>query len=103
VSWVDENGPLRRHHGILAEIVLERSARQNPAETLQPPGHHDPDELIVLTVWPDHETFDAWINTPDRDRLTASATHQAVEFGPITRHDLGAGYLADALSAGGLP
>lgn len=104
LAWIDENGPLRREHGILAEVVLERAQRQNPAKTLQPESSdHDPDELVVITLWPEHDTFDAWINTPDRDRLTASPTHDAVEYRPITRYDVVGGYLADALPTGGQP
>jgi hypothetical protein len=55
--------------------------------------------LIVITAWPDHDTFDAWIATPDRDRLTASPTHAAVEFRPLTRYVVVGGYLADAITA----
>jgi transcriptional regulator with XRE-family HTH domain len=25
----------------------------------------------VITIWPNHEVFDAWIATPERDELTA--------------------------------
>ncbi len=105
LSWIDDNGDLRRQHGILAELVLERSARQNPTKTLQPEEDREPDELVVITVWPDHDTFDAWIDTPDRDRLTASPTHEAVEFRPLVRYDLVGGYLADAITSatGGQP
>ncbi len=104
LSWIDDNGDLRRQHGILAELVLERSPRQNPTKTLQPEDDGEPDELVVITVWPDHDTFDAWIDTPDRDRLTASPTHEAVEFRPLVRYDLVGGYLADAITSapGGL-
>jgi hypothetical protein len=31
--------------------------------------------------------------TADRDRLTASAVHQAVDYRPLTRYDLAGGYL----------
>lgn len=104
LSWIDDNQALRRQHGILAEIVLERSLRQNPAKTLQSTEVDvDPDELVVITAWPGHDTFDAWIDTPDRDRLTASPTHQAVEFRPLTRYDTIGGYLADTLTTGGQP
>ncbi len=105
LSWIDDNGELRRQHGILAELVLERSPRQNPAKTLQPEEVGEPDELVVITVWPDHDTFDALIDTPDRDRLTASPTHEAVEFRPLVRYDLVGGYLADAITSatGGQP
>ena len=97
MAWIDDNAELRRQHGILCEVVLARSPRQNPAKTLQPDDDADPDELVVITGWPDHDTFDAWIDTPDRDRLTASPTHEAVEFRPLTRYDLVGGYGADAL------
>ena len=48
---------------------------------------------MVVTVWPDHATFDAWIATPERDALTASEVHQAVDYRPITRYDVVGGYL----------
>jgi heme-degrading monooxygenase HmoA len=97
-DWIDNNGALRRQHGILAELVVARAVRQNPAKSLQSSdGTSDPDEYVVLTAWRDHDTFDAWINTPDRDRLTASPTHEAVEYRPITRYDVIGGYLADTL------
>lgn len=48
---------------------------------------------MVLTVWPSHEVFDAWIATPHRDALTANEVHQAVSYRPITRHDVSGGYL----------
>ncbi len=100
LAWIDENAELRRQHGILAELVLARSPRQNPAKTLQPDDiDADPDEYIMITAWPDHDTFDAWIDTPDRDRLTASPTHEAVQFHPLTRYDAIGGYLADMLAA----
>ena len=63
------------------------------------PDDGDPEELVVITGWPDHEAFDAWIDTPDRDRLTASPDHEAVEFRPLTRYDVIGGYGADALAA----
>ena len=50
-----------------------------------------------MTAWPDHATFDAWIETPDRDRLTASANHEAVEFHPLTRYDVIGGYVAGTI------
>jgi hypothetical protein len=96
--WIDENADLRRRHGIACELVLARSPRQNPAKTLQPDDGGDPEELVVITGWPDHDTFDAWIDTPERDRLTASPTHEAVEFRPLTRYDVIGGYGADALT-----
>ena len=78
--------------------MLARSPRQNPAKALQPDEGGTAEELVVITGWPDHDTFDAWIDTPERDRLTASATHEAVEFRPLTRYDVIGGYGADALT-----
>ena len=93
-AWIDDNAAVRRSHGIVFEYVLRTSTRQNPANTFQPDTAVpvDAEELVVITAWPDHDTFDAWINTPDRDRLTASAVHAAVEFRPITRLDVIGGY-----------
>ena len=48
---------------------------------------------MVITVWPDDATFDAWIATPERDALTASDVHQAVGYQPITRYTVAGGYL----------
>ena len=79
LAWIDENRELRQAHGILAELVLEPS--EGAAET------------VVVTAWPSHEVFDAWIATPDRDRLTTSDTHRAVEYHPITRYEVVGGYL----------
>jgi hypothetical protein len=95
LSWLEQNRTLRQAHGILLEIVLERSPRQNPEKTLQPPAAApDTDgNLIIVTAWASHDTFDAWIHTPDRDRLTVSDVHSSVEFGPITRFDVAGGYL----------
>ena len=33
LAWIDENRKLRQEHGILFELVLGRSSRQNPAKT----------------------------------------------------------------------
>lgn len=98
LAWIDENAALRRQHGIFCELVLARSPRQNPAKTLQPADEHDPEELLVITGWPDHDTFDAWIDTPARDRLTVSPTHKSVEFRPLTRYDIVGGYIADTFA-----
>ena len=94
MQWIDDNATVRREHGIVFEYVLHTATRQNPANTLQPDSTvpADDDELVVITAWPDHDTFDAWINTPDRDRLTASTVHTTVEFRPITRLDVIGGY-----------
>jgi heme-degrading monooxygenase HmoA len=79
LAWIAEGRAIRQQHGILAELVCE------PAE----PGG----ETVVITVWPSHEVFDAWIATPHRDALTASEVHQAVSYRPITRYEVAGGYL----------
>jgi heme-degrading monooxygenase HmoA len=89
LDWIAEGRAVREAHGILAEWVLE------------PPGGGD--ELTVVTVWPSHELFDTWIATPERDALTASEVHQAVEYGPIVRHDVIGGYTAASLPEEVLP
>lgn len=114
-AWIQANRTVRERHGILLELVLDRSPRQNPPKAAQPSPPPTPAatsasaptdagdavaEAVVVTAWASHDAFDAWINTPDRDRLTASPVHQAVSFGPITRYDLTGGYLnLDALRA----
>lgn len=75
---------MRESHGILGEWVLE-------------PAGGDGD-TVVVTVWPSHETFDTWIASAERDALTASAVHQAVEYRPIARFDVVGGYTAAALA-----
>lgn len=102
LGWIDENRDLRESHGILFELVLQRSGRQNPAKTLRPadPDQNTDEQLIVVTAWASHEAFDTWIDTPERDRLTASDVHGSVRYGPITRYDVAGGYLnVDGLSA----
>lgn len=79
LTWIDEGRAVRQAHGILAELVCEPSSGDG--------------DTVVITIWPDHETFDAWIATPERDSLTASDVHHAVDYRPITRHDVAAGYL----------
>jgi heme-degrading monooxygenase HmoA len=79
LAWIAEGRAVREAHGILAELVLEPSGGDG--------------ETVVLTIWASHEVFDAWIATPERDRLTASDVHQAVSYQPITRHDVAGGYL----------
>jgi heme-degrading monooxygenase HmoA len=79
LAWIRDGRGVREAHGILAELVLE------PAS--------DDGETVVITIWPSHEVFDAWIATPERDQLTASEIHQAVEYRPITRYDVVGGYL----------
>ena len=87
LAWIAEGRAIREAHGIVAELVCEPTS--------------DDADTVVITMWPDHATFDAWIATPERDALTASDVHRAVEYHPITRYDVVAGYvnldgLADA-------
>ena len=84
LAWITAGRAVREAHGILAEWVLEPSAAEG--------------DTVVVTVWPSHEVFDAWIATPERDALTASQVHQAVEYRPITRYQEVGGYTAAALT-----
>jgi len=84
LQWIADGRAVREAHGLLAEWILE-------------PSDGDGDTLVV-TVWPSHEVFDAWIATPERDALTASDAHQAVEYRPITRYDAVGGYTAATLA-----
>ena len=79
LDWIAEGRRVRQDHGILAELVLEPASGEG--------------DTVVITIWPSHEVFDAWIATPDRDRLTASDVHAAVDYRPITRYDVVGGYL----------
>jgi heme-degrading monooxygenase HmoA len=79
LAWIADGQAVREEHGILAALVLEPSDGEG--------------ETVVITAWPSHEVFDAWIATPERDRLTASDVHQAVDYRPITRYDVVGGYL----------
>ena len=101
LAWIEENRSVREANGILFELVIQRSARQSTSKVLQPedePG--DAEDGLVITTWASHEAFDAWIETPDRDLLTASDMHSAVTYGPITRYDTVGGYLnLDGLAA----
>jgi heme-degrading monooxygenase HmoA len=85
LAWIDEGRTIREQHGILAELVCQPSTATSRSEEVE--------ELVVITVWPSHEVFDAWIATPHRDALTASDVHQAVIYRPITRYDVPGGYL----------
>src|SRR2546430_11803183 len=87
LDWIAEGRAVRQAHGILAEWVLQSAGGG---------------EFVVVTVWPSHEVFDAWIATPDRDRLTASVVHQAVDYRPITRYD-GVGGYTNVGGLAGLP
>src|SRR5437660_385284 len=78
LEWIADGQAVREAHGLLAEWVLDPSTGDG--------------EMVVVTVWPSHEVFDAWIATPERDALTASDVHGAVEYRPITRYDLVGGY-----------
>lgn len=78
LDWIAGNRSVREAHGILLELVLE------PA---------DGGETVVITAWPSHEVFDAWIATKERDRLTASDVHRSVEYRQLTRYDVVGGYL----------
>lgn len=84
LEWIAQGRAVREAHGILAEWVLEPSAGEG--------------ETVVVTVWPSHQVFDAWIATPERDALTASEVHGAVDYQPITRYDTVGGYTAAALA-----
>lgn len=79
LDWIGENRAVRQSHGILGELVLEPTDAEGPT--------------VVVTIWPSHEVFDAWIATPERDRLTSSEVHQAVRYQPITRYEVAGGYL----------
>jgi heme-degrading monooxygenase HmoA len=87
LRWIADGRAVREAHGLLAEWVLE------PSDT----DGDGPGDTFVITVWPSHEVFDAWIATPERDALTASDVHQAVEYRPITRYDLVGGYTTKEL------
>jgi heme-degrading monooxygenase HmoA len=50
LAWIDAGRVIREQHGILAELVCEPAV----------PGG----DTVVITMWPSHEVFDAWIATP---------------------------------------
>ena len=79
LAWISEGRAVREAHGILAELVCEPTSGDG--------------DTVVITIWPDHATFDAWIATPERDALTASDVHCAVDYHPITRYDVVGGYV----------
>ena len=62
------------------------STASSPSSSSNPPRRGG--DTVVITVWPSHEVFDAWIATPHRDALTASEVHQAVDYRPITRYEV---------------
>ena len=82
LAWIGEGRAVREAHGILAELVLEPTSGDG--------------DTVVITIWPSHAVFDAWIATPERDRLTASEVHRFVEYRPITRYDVVGGYVNSA-------
>ena len=84
LAWIAEGRAVREAAGILAEWVLEPATGDG--------------ETVVITVWPSHEMFDAWIATPEREALTASDVHQSVEYRPITRYDVAGGYITATLA-----
>jgi len=79
LAWIEAGRAIREAHGILAELVVEPSDGRG--------------QTVVITVWPSHEVFDAWIATPERDALTDFEVHRAVEYRPIIRYDLAGGYV----------
>ena len=80
LAWIAAGRPVREAHGILGELVLEPITGAGAGDT------------VVVTIWPSHDVFDAWIATPERDALTASDVHRSVDYRPITRYDLVGGY-----------
>jgi heme-degrading monooxygenase HmoA len=89
LAWITDGQAIREAHGLLAEWVSQ------PLD--------GGDELTVVTVWPSHDVFDAWIATPERDALTDSDVHRSVEYRPITRCDAVGGYTATGLALEVLP
>jgi len=79
LAWIAAGRHIRQQHGILAELVCAPGAGTG--------------DTVVITAWPSHAVFDAWIATPHRDALTASDVHQAVTYQPITRYEVPGGYL----------
>jgi hypothetical protein len=86
LAWIAAGRTVRVQHGILGELVV-----RNAEDDLE---FRRDIEYVVITLWPSHEVFDAWIATPYRDALTASEVHQAVSYRPITRYELAGGYLS---------
>jgi heme-degrading monooxygenase HmoA len=88
LAWIEAGRTIRQQHGILAELVCQPHTTRDDAG-----DGGDAEEMVVMTMWPSHEVFDAWIATPHRDALTASDVHRAVTYRPITRYDVPGGYL----------
>jgi len=86
LAWIAAGRTIRRQHGILAELVCRPVAVTTAGSDV---------EYVVITIWPSHEVFDAWIATPYRNALTASDVHRAVDYHPIARFDMVGGYLME--------
>jgi heme-degrading monooxygenase HmoA len=79
LAWIRDGRAVRVAHEILAELVVEPTSGDG--------------DTVVIKIWPSHEAFDAWIATPERNQLTASDVHPAVEYRAITRYDVAGGHL----------
>ena len=78
LEWIAEGRHVRQAHGILAELVCE------PTSVRARRRHHHLARPRHLRRLDRH---------PRTDALTASEVHQAVDYRPITRHDVVGGYL----------
>ena len=87
LAWIAQGRAVREAHGILAELLLEPTSVDG--------------DTVVVTIWPSHEVFDAWIATPERDALTASDVHRSANYRPIVRYEIPGGYLNLAALAAG--
>ncbi len=83
LAWIAQGRAVREAHGILAELVLEPPSGKGGTVG----------ETVAVTIWPSHEVLDAWIATPERAALSASAAPRAVDCHPLTRYDVAGGYL----------
>jgi heme-degrading monooxygenase HmoA len=70
LAWISENRAVRDAHGICAELVFEST--------------NEDDEAVVLTIWPSHEVFDAWIATPERSPTPMSIAPSNTGRSPVT-------------------
>ncbi len=77
-KWIEENRPLRQRMGCLMERVLKPSDGYGPT--------------LMLTMWKNHEVFDAWIKTPEHAAVSSSPGHALCRWQPIKRYDIAAGY-----------
>ena len=79
LAWIADGRDVRQAHGIVAELVCGPSSGQR-----RDGGDHRvarPREVRRLD------------RHPERDALTASTVHEAVDYRPITRYDVVGGYL----------